>query len=229
MPVDYSRFDGIGDTDSDDASGEQPPWNLAPGGLGADPSGGSAPAPPPRPPSEVLDDLEDYFQRLDARRAESEASAAAPPPSVERFDDEDFTALRSFPAGAAFAGRECAVCLAFIEQDEELISLPCAAAHTFHAACARGWLDRNVTCPLCRVDVRSLVRASSPRRPQPSPRAFGRTRDGGVISRYDPHPPPGLPRPAYIPEDLRHVAELVEIEYPERGVARIWRIPRGES
>lgn len=36
---------------------------------------------------------------------------------------------------------------------QEVVQLPCAARHTFHEDCARGWLSRNVTCPLCRVDA----------------------------------------------------------------------------
>ena len=68
------------------------------------------------------------------------------------------------------------------------------------------------------------------RRPPPlleEPRfGKGRTRDGGVILRYEPTPPPDMPRPDYIPADQRHQAGYVEIEYPEHGVARVWRVPR---
>mmetsp|Transcript_31869 Transcript_31869/g.100038 ORF Transcript_31869/g.100038 Transcript_31869/m.100038 type:complete len:138 (+) Transcript_31869:180-593(+) len=46
------------------------------------------------------------------------------------------------------------------------------------------------------------------------------------ICRYDPHPPAALERPAYIPPHRAGHAELVEIAYPEHGVARVWRLPR---
>ena len=72
---------------------------------------------------------------------------------------------------------------------------------------------------------RAEHRARAPRAP-PSPRQLGRTRDGGVILRYEPTPPPDMPRPDYIPADQRHQAGYVEIEYPEHGVARVWRVPR---
>ena len=46
------------------------------------------------------------------------------------------------------------------------------------------------------------------------------------VPRYEPTPPPDMPRPDYIPDDQRHQAGYVEIEYPEHGVARVWRVPR---
>eukprot|EP00927_Polykrikos_kofoidii_P036840 TRINITY_DN31070_c0_g1_i1.p1 TRINITY_DN31070_c0_g1~~TRINITY_DN31070_c0_g1_i1.p1 ORF type:complete len:191 (-),score=20.63 TRINITY_DN31070_c0_g1_i1:63-581(-) len=172
-----------------------------------------------------MDDLEDYFHRLDSRRAEAGRTfSSEEAPSVERFDDEDFAALRRTEG---LAGAECAICLAS-GLSGEVLELPCAAAHRFHEECARSWLLRNVTCPLCRVDVRALIRASSsPSSTRlPSPRAHGITRDGGVIARYDPHPPVEVARPSYIRPELHHLAELVEIEYPNQGTARVWRVPR---
>ena len=59
-----------------------------------------------------------------------------------------------------------------------------------------------------------------------TPRQLGYTRDGGVILKYEPHPPSELARPSYIPESLRDQASYVEISYPQQGVARVWRVPR---
>ncbi|CAK9075590.1 unnamed protein product [Durusdinium trenchii] len=160
-------------------------------------------------------------------------------PSVERFNDDDLGMLVRKRCEFAL---ECAICLADVLAGEDTIQLPCAARHVFHDECARSWLSRNVTCPLCRVDVRALIRSqrrmdleadalaapvSDPPSPRNSPRAFGYTRDGGVITRYEPRPPAEVGRPHYIPVDLHHVAELVEVEYPDRGTARVWRVPRG--
>ena len=63
----------------------------------------------------------------------------------------------------------------------------------------------------------------------PSPRELGFTRDGGTILRFEPHPAPEIPRPSYISPELHESASLVEIEYPEQGVARVWRVPREAS
>ena len=56
MP-DYSRFDHIVDSSDEEEA--------------------AAPALPPRPPPNVLEDLEDYFRRLDERRSRSEPADAA--------------------------------------------------------------------------------------------------------------------------------------------------------
>lgn len=183
----------------------------------------------------ILEDLEDYFNRLDARRAAAtEALNEAALPSAERFDDADLAQLARNTVGPSGTGENitCAICLVMLVEGDAIVVLPCAAAHRFHTSCVDGWLRRNVTCPLCRVDVREIVRnrreevQSVVQGVALSPRAFGYTRDGGIISRYEPRPPPELPRPAYIAPELRTVAELVEINYPDRGTARVWRVPR---
>ncbi len=85
-------------------------------------------------------------------------------------------------------------------------------------------------CPLCRIDLRPIFSSGADDdaddERMPSPRQLGFTRDGGTIMRYDPNPHEDCPRPSYIPEELRSVASIVEIQYPDHGVARVWRVPR---
>mmetsp|Transcript_2517 Transcript_2517/g.7733 ORF Transcript_2517/g.7733 Transcript_2517/m.7733 type:complete len:244 (-) Transcript_2517:264-995(-) len=173
--MDYSRFDHIGSSSSSDDD--------------------DAPLPPRHPPPAVRDDLEDYFRRLDERRSRSEPADAA---VVPRFTAAEISQLRSFPfepSGAAAdssARSECAICLCEFESGQQLTALPCAAAHAFHSDCVRGALAASVHCPLCRVDVRSLVLspAAPSDGPAPaSPRSLGFTRDGGIIQRYVATPP----------------------------------------
>jgi hypothetical protein len=211
--LDYSRFDGIGDS-SDEESVREPLSYPAQEGA----------------PSNVLDDLEDYFRRLDERRRESQSVEA--PPSVERFTAEE---IRTFPTVAYSTGGygECSVCLTDFAEGEKLTKLPCAAGHLLHVACADACLSRSVHCPLCRVDLRAIFAPSSQPSEQPerpvTPRQLGYTRDGGVILRYEPSPDPSIPRPSYVPLHLHDVASFVEIEYPDSGVARVWRVPRGDE
>jgi hypothetical protein len=209
-PTDYSRFAHIGDDSSDDEV-QAPPLPRA--------------ASPPRgpPPPAVVEDLEDYFRRLDERLM-SNASGAHEPVSVDRCSEEELRMLSVVPyvrGAALFPYSDCAVCLSDFTSDEAVCRLPCAAGHCFHVQCARQMLSRSTLCPLCRVDVRRLL--TPPERP-PTRRAFGFTRDGGVIVRYEPNPPADLRRPNYIPESDRDRAGYVEIEYPSQGIARIWRV-----
>lgn len=224
--VDYSRFNGIGDSDDDSPAPTRAPAPAA-----------------PRPPPNVMDDLEDYFRRMDERRAAAESEQAeaesVAPASVERFSDTELTALKTvqFAAGRS-SYQDCSICLADFETGEEVVELPCAAKHLFHTECARAALSRSIYCPLCRVDVRTPVAAAfiaardaagaTPDAPL-SPRSLGFTRDGGVILRYEPNPAPEVPRPSYIPRALASDAGFVEIAYPETGVARVWRVPRQEE
>ncbi|EAZ23519.1 hypothetical protein OsJ_07216 [Oryza sativa Japonica Group] len=47
---------------------------------------------------------------------------------------------------------ECAVCLLEFEDDDALRLLP-ACPHAFHPECIGLWLEKHVTCPLCRANV----------------------------------------------------------------------------
>lgn len=186
----------------------------------------------------VRDDLEEYFELLDRQRLEAQrGNAGAPPleaPSVSRFSAEGFGRLRKLRKNTAEPGAECSICLRSLRGSADVVVLPCAAAHCFHAHCIRGWLSKSVHCPLCREDVQALLPpASSPPAPQARRRAASvsavgterRTRGGGRVVAYLPQPPSTWARPAYIPAHLRHLAEYLEISYPGRGTARIWRVP----
>lgn len=204
-PQNYSRWDHI---DSDESGDEDDGQWLRRG----------------PPPASVLEDLEDYFRRLDERMGSADSSG---PVSVDRCSEDELGRLSVVPfvrGAALFPYTDCAICLADFVDDEHVARLPCAAGHCFHVACARQMLSRSTLCPLCRVDVRQLL--ALPERP-PTRRAFGFTRDGGVIKRWEPNPPADMPRPSYIPAADRAHAGYVEIEYPSQGVARIWRVANG--
>lgn len=47
---------------------------------------------------------------------------------------------------------ECAVCLLEFDDDDALRLLP-ACPHAFHPECISLWLEKHVTCPLCRANV----------------------------------------------------------------------------
>ena len=171
---------------------------------------------------------EDYFRRLDERLSRSDDG----PADVPRFgagELDDFLAAATRRRSPAY--EECAICLNDFDDDEDVCVLPCAAAHQFKRGCARAWLEKNTHCPLCRVDILPIHRATATQAPAapPSPRALGFTRDGGTISRWEPAPPPDVPRPDYVPAHLRDAAGYVEVQYPDQGVARVWRVPQGSN
>ncbi|CAN8272269.1 unnamed protein product [Cochlearia groenlandica] len=47
--------------------------------------------------------------------------------------------------------QDCAICLDKFKTGETLVHLPCA--HKFHYICLLPWLDTNVYCPYCRMDI----------------------------------------------------------------------------
>merc|ERR1712023_353917 len=98
-----------------------------------------------------MEDLEDYFRRMDEPRADANAA----PPSVERFSPHELERLSEHTYSTSDRYAECAICLMdFSDCEAGLLKMPCAAGHLFHAACVRECLSRSVLCPVCRVDLR---------------------------------------------------------------------------
>lgn len=50
---------------------------------------------------------------------------------------------------------ECAICLEDFVEDAPMFTLLCM--HHFHETCARRWLRRSGTCPMCNVRLEQLV------------------------------------------------------------------------
>ncbi|KAF0906469.1 hypothetical protein E2562_011462 [Oryza meyeriana var. granulata] len=65
---------------------------------------------------------------------------------------------------------ECAVCLLEFDDDDALRLLP-ACPHAFHPECIGLWLEKHVTCPLCRANVLDAPPAPPPQSPPPPPLA----------------------------------------------------------
>lgn len=151
---------------------------------------------------------------------------------------------------AKMGGEECAVCLSAFLPGDPLLALPCDPRHRLHESCGTAWLGRCGVCPLCRADVRAMLPpAAGAANHEPEPRSEGsspeavlasrsppfsvlatsvvgcRTRDGGLVVRFEPNPPPGWERPVYIPPAHWHYAQYFEVSYSGLGDARIWRVP----
>lgn len=85
MPaINYSKFDHIGDSDDEDKPVTPPQART-------------------QPPPNVMDDLEDYFRRMDERRAEAGVPGGQAPASVDRLDESQLASLKrtTFPPGGS--------------------------------------------------------------------------------------------------------------------------------
>ncbi len=50
----------------------------------------------------------------------------------------------------------CSICLCDFESDEDIRNLPCE--HLYHTECIDKWFVQNVNCPMCRCDMRDLIK-----------------------------------------------------------------------
>ena len=86
MPaINYSKFDHIGDSDDEDEQPVTPPQART------------------QPPPNVMDDLEDYFRRMDERRAEAGVPGGQAPASVDRLDESQLAQPHAQPSPAPVA------------------------------------------------------------------------------------------------------------------------------
>lgn len=92
-----------------------------------------------------------YASALQQRRRASSGSRRGDDACVAGASEEALKELDSFVVEKddGHVGAECSVCLCGFETGEEGVVLPCM--HGFHASCAKPWLSRNATCPLCRA------------------------------------------------------------------------------
>ena len=134
------------------------------------------------------------MEERQAQAAAARDSSGAAVPSVDRFTADQIASLPTVVYSRASASySECSVCLSDFVDGERLTKLPCAAGHLLRMSCASECLSRSVFCPLCRVDLSTIivpkaedaansVAADAPAALEPplSPRQLGFTRDGGV-------------------------------------------------
>ncbi|CAN6340407.1 unnamed protein product [Urochloa humidicola] len=104
-----------------------------------------------------------YLVRRSASRDAAEAAAAAAEPDKKRSTGLDAEAIAALPEFAyrkeegEAEERECAVCLAAMEEGEAARLLP-LCMHVFHRGCVDVWLRERSTCPVCRAEV--IVRSA---------------------------------------------------------------------
>jgi hypothetical protein len=52
--------------------------------------------------------------------------------------------------------RKCSICFGEFEENENVRFLACF--HKFHVECIDAWLAKNEQCPVCKKDLKSLIR-----------------------------------------------------------------------
>jgi len=62
---------------------------------------------------------------------------------------------RDSNAEDVMGANHCAICLAFFQEGETLLCLPCHERHVYHTGCIERWLKKNRSCPLCMADITS--------------------------------------------------------------------------
>ncbi|CAK0867503.1 unnamed protein product [Prorocentrum cordatum] len=94
------------------------------------------------------------------------SAAGSSRPSPREWEVDDAALLR--PGWGSLRGRDCAICCQPFRAggvEPQALALPCAARGCqcfFHDGCIRPWLERKPSCPLCRRDLRAVVRPRAP-------------------------------------------------------------------
>ncbi|XP_065566298.1 E3 ubiquitin-protein ligase ARK2C-like [Artemia franciscana] len=52
-------------------------------------------------------------------------------------------------------GEKCTICLCYFKDEENVRRLPCM--HLYHTTCVDRWLSSNKRCPMCHVDIETVL------------------------------------------------------------------------
>lgn len=94
-----------------------------------------------------------------SRRFRFATQPQGPPPASEKIlsnllDGSSKRTLTTKEVEAFTTNDErCTVCLEEFAVGDDVTTLPCK--HTFHCGCAKRWLEKHCTCPVCRYEVES--------------------------------------------------------------------------
>mmetsp|Transcript_13342 Transcript_13342/g.17418 ORF Transcript_13342/g.17418 Transcript_13342/m.17418 type:complete len:747 (-) Transcript_13342:41-2281(-) len=77
-------------------------------------------------------------------------------------------------------GDECSICLVEFEAGHKCRLLPCS--HKFHMECADTWLQRSVSCPLCKQDILALASTPASERPSRARPSAGEEKTNTITS-----------------------------------------------
>ncbi|KAK3279272.1 hypothetical protein CYMTET_12835 [Cymbomonas tetramitiformis] len=114
----------------------------------------------PYPLPELL--LEDLMQQLFAqaqlRLLGLQMGALQPRKGMteEELNDMPRETVANMRMQGELLTEECAICMCDFEDDQMVMRMPCNPRHIFHPACVEPWLVKQATCPMCRVDCRTL-------------------------------------------------------------------------
>ncbi|KAJ3673725.1 hypothetical protein LUZ60_005717 [Juncus effusus] len=87
----------------------------------------------------------------------SESNSGLHKSIIERFPILKANEVKELKEAKGFV--ECTVCLSEFEDHENLRKLP-GCCHVFHVDCIEPWFMSQVTCPVCRVDLKDYHHVS---------------------------------------------------------------------
>ena len=48
---------------------------------------------------------------------------------------------------------QCAICCEAFDDEDEVTELKCDKRHIFHTKCLKPWLEKELSCPICRAKI----------------------------------------------------------------------------
>lgn len=122
-------------------------------------------------------DVQDMISLLNHEESQGPSPASGEAvQSLERIKITTETVINGDP--------KCPICMSYYVPDDDLIKMPCQ--HLFHDECLIQWLNRNNTCPICRLEL-------------PVSEGSGQAHAQAQPSTHRPHP---APPPVQVPAPL---------------------------
>ncbi|PFH31230.1 zinc finger, C3HC4 type (RING finger) domain-containing protein [Besnoitia besnoiti] len=53
--------------------------------------------------------------------------------------------------------KSCPICMVDLDDEDEVLIMPCDSRHFFHKACVEHWLETSQACPICRANIVNIL------------------------------------------------------------------------
>ncbi|EPT30338.1 zinc finger, C3HC4 type (RING finger) domain-containing protein [Toxoplasma gondii ME49] len=82
---------------------------------------------------------------------------AGAPWAIDLGGDSGVSASGLLSRQSISVNKACPICMVDLDDEDEVLIMPCDSRHFFHRACVEHWLETSQACPICRANIVNIL------------------------------------------------------------------------